>query len=385
MFALALLVGCREHDLMRCHFGEEQILAETGGGHFHAVRHLGDSLLWSAREGLFVREGDAEPERLGPPCDAGLDAIADGGATFVVCARRAEPDAAKEGGLVAWRLGEERLERALPGAVGEESDGVALARHGNRLVVAWHEGAPKAFHVWRQDLDPETLEPSDEPERLSNPRFAAGAPTLYSDDEHLAVAWGEHWADHEGRHRVSGHVVVSVDGSHARMLVEVEDTHPAPVIARDAEGLLLLFRDQRAPLDYPSIFGHRLTSDFRLHGRLRLVGRADEGGPIRTFGCDIDGARTQIAVVARSWGADDTLVAAHLLDDELAERFHELQVYEWGGQLVLGDGVCDDNSLELLVAERVVPASDDARRRTAHLVTLPARCGAGPYPRSGAH
>jgi len=371
---------------MRCHFGEEETIAETGGGRFHAVRHLGSSLLWSAREGLFVREGQGAAERLGPPCDGGVDAIAESDGTWVVCARRPRPDAAKAGGLVGWRLGDERderVERALPGTVGEESEGVALVRHGDRLVVAWHEGTPKAFQVWRQDLDPSTLEPLAEAERVSNPRFAAGPPTLLSFDEHLAMVWGEHWADREGRHRVAGHVVVSVDGAHARTLVEVEDTAPAPVIARDGEGLLLLFRDQRAPLDYPSIFGHRLTSDFHLHGRLRLIGRADEGGPIRTFGCTIDGARTQVAVVARSWGAEDTLVAAHLLDDELAERFHELQVYEWGGQLVLGDGVCDDNSLELLVAERVVPASDDQRRRTAHLVALPARCGAGPYPRSG--
>lgn len=374
---------------MRCHFGEEETIAETGGGRFHAVRHLGSSVWWSAREGLFVRRGEREAERLGPPCDGGFDAVTDEGQTWAVCARRPRPDAGKPGGLVAWRLGDATDERptarALPGEVGERGEGVALVRHGERLELAWHQGAPKAFHAWRMALEPATLQPLEEPERLSNPRFAAGAPTLFSGGEHLAVVWAEHWADHEGRHRIAGHVVVSVDGAHPRTLVEVEDTEPAPVIAQDGEGLLLLFRDQRAPLEYPSIFGHRLTSDFRLHERLRLVGRADEGGPIRTFGCEIDGSRTQVAVVARSWGAEDTLVAAHLLDDELAERFHELQVYEWGGQIVLGDGVCEENSLELLVAERVVPASDDARRRTAHLVTLPARCGAGPYPRSGAH
>jgi len=379
---LLLLAGCREHDLLRCHFGEERTIAETGGGGFHGVRHLGERLLWSAREGLFLHEGDGV-ERLGPPCDGGFDATSAAGVDWVVCARRPMPAAAKTGGLSAWRLqGEERERVALDGAVGEESQGVAIALHEGRLVVAWHEGSPKAFHVWRQDLDPQTLEALTEPERLSDPRFAAGAPTL-SAGERLAIVWGEHWADREGRHRVSGHVVVSVDGGAPRTLVEVEDLRPSPVIARDGKGPLLLFRDQRAPLDYPSLFAHRLTTDLRLHGGLRLLGRADEGGPIRTFGCAIDGAPTQVAVVARSWGADDALVAAHLLDDELAERFHELQVYEWGGQLVLGDGVCEDDSLELLVAERVVPASDDAKRRTARLVTLPARCGAGPYPRSG--
>jgi hypothetical protein len=376
-----LFAGCREHDLMRCHFGEERAIAETDGGGFHGVRHLGESLLWSAREGLFLHDGE-RAERLGPPCDGGFDAVEAEGVRWVVCAHRPMPDAAKAGGLVGWRLGDERLRVALDGAVGEESEGVALAHHEGRLILAWHQGSPKAFHVWRQDLDPRTLEPRAEPERLSNPRFAAGAPSLYTGD-HVAVVWGEHWADIEGRHRVAGHVVVSVDGAAPRTLVEVEDTRPSPVIARDGEGHLLLFRDQRDPLDHPSIFGHRLNSDLRLHGRLRLIGRADEGGPIRTFGCDIDGARTQVAVVARSWGAEDALVAAHLLDDELSERFHELQVYEWGGQLALGDGVCEDDSLELLVAEQVVPASDDARRRTAHLFTLPARCGAGPYPRTG--
>ena len=378
VLSLLMLFACREHDLMRCHFGEETPIAETRGGYFHAVRHLGEAIVWSAEEGFFVRRA-GEVVRLGAPCDAGLDAVTAGDELLVVCARRARPDAAKDGGLVAWRLGPRTRDRVLlPGRIGEESEGLAVAVHDDALTVVWQDGTPGAFQVWRLDASLPELEPKDEPQRLSSPRFAAGSPTLFTDGEQLAVVWAELWASAEARHRAEGHVVVSVDGAIPRTLVEVVHPEPRPVIARDGAGLLLLFRDHREPLERPSLFGHRLTSDLRLHGGLRLIGRADEGGPVRTFGCRIDGELTQVAVVGRSWGAEDSLVAAHLLDDSLSERFHELQVYEFGGQLALGDGVCEANSLDLLIGERT-----DPNERGASLFTIPARCGAGPYPRTG--
>ena len=364
-----MLAGCRERDEVRCHFGEETAIAETRGGGFHGVRHLGGALVWSAAEGLFVRPEGEPAQRLGPACTAGFDALRSEDALWVPCARRARPDAAKDGGLVLYGVGFGVTSTALPGTVGPEGAGVAAVLRDGDLEIAWRAGEPEAFHVWRSRVDLATAQAS-EPERVSNPDVMAGPPTFFAEEDRLSLVWSEHWARAGARHAIGGHVVVSVDGGPSRTLVEVEDPEPQPRIARDARGAVLLFRDQRDPLEYPSLFAQRLTSDLRPHRGLKLIGRADEGGPIRTTSCEFDGQETLAVVVGRSWGAEDALVAVHLLGDDLGERFHEMQVYEYGGQLVGGDGICVGGRVELLIAERSVPSGPPA-----HLFTIPTACG----------
>ena len=355
---------------MRCHFGEETPIAATRGGQFHGVRLLPGASVWSASEGLFVRPAGSAGERLGPACTGGLDAISAGGVHFVACATRAQLAGDKLGGTSLWRLEGERRHRAeLPGAVGEEGAGVALALHDGVLELVWHAGEVGAFHVWHRRFDPRSLAPRGEPQRLSNPRVAAGSPTLSVHGDRLAITWAEHWAQAGARDRVAGHVVVSVDGAAPRVLVEVEHHSPHPVIGRDERGPVLLFRDHREPLEHPSLFAHRLSSDLRPHGGLELIGRADMGGAIRRFGCTLGGAPTQAVVVGRSWGKEDALVSLHLLDEDLGGR--ELQVYEFGGQLTLGDGRCTDGRIELLIGERSVPSGPPAS-----LFSLPVACAA---------
>ena len=114
-----------------------------------------------------------------------------------------------------------------------------------------------------------------------------------------------------------------------------------------------------------------LTSDARLHGRLHLVGRADMGSSLRTLRCEVAGATTTLVVVSRSWGPADALIAVHFLAPSLGDRVHELQIYEWGAQLAMGDASCEDGSLELLVGERTHAATT----APAALFTLPiSRC-----------
>lgn len=332
------------------------------------VEHRGDRLrVWSAEDGLFRSSSSGAsdaPVRIDEPCDS-LDAISQDGSLLVACGRRPLPSKDGPGSITILRLTDgESIERSMPieGRVGRDHQGLSIAPRAGGLVLAWHDGRPGDWGAWSIELDA-SMQPVDAPQRLSASRVAAGRPFILPGDP-LLFTWAESWV--EGGYP-SGQVLVSDGRGRPRRAAEVIVQSAVPVLARDASGAVLFFRDIRRPNRRTSLFAMRIDESGNARGEPVRVGRSDgRGGPSATYCAGLLAVATP-----RSFGRTEVLVGVYLLDDALEERVKEQQVYQWAAQFTAADIACSEDTMTLLVGQRSHLEGDPA---TLH--ALPLRCAA---------
>lgn len=338
----------------------------------------GPVALWSAPAGLRLQRlgSRGAPEgaaaHLGPRCEGGLAAHATDGGLVVACARRPRLDKGDPGAvLVLEVVDDEVVARRRLAGLGRDSRGIELAREGEDWVVLWHDGSPERWTVWRARVPHlrggrlrsghgASDTPQVDPEPLSTPHLAASSPALVTYAGEAITIWAETWME-AGFPR--GHVLATRGRSPSPTLVaDVDHEDPAPSVAADERGLVVLFRDLRRPSPRASLFAQRLGDDLRPRGRPARVTRADAERGARGVAC-LGGL---VAVVPRTWD-NDTLIGLDLLDLDLKKRVAEQQIYEWAARFTRADAACVDGTLITLVGERASGLSPEARLHTMEL------------------
>lgn len=353
-----------------CAFGEEHVLAEARGGLFFGVDLVLDGehgrVFWSDRSGSWVRDvGDTgrptgPATRLGPGCDGGLDAARSSDGWLLACLRREVPEAGKAGHVEVLHLDAAArvVSRASLGPAGRYSDGVSLDLDGGVPVVAWHDGTPGAHRVWLARVE---VGERVEPQLVSRPGVAAGAPTVRVVDGRAVVVWAETRFDANGY--LVGQVLLSdLHGAPREVAVIIHDD-ARPVLGEDEDGLLVAYRDEAPAGTLARLFVRRMADGLTPTGEPVSVGRANGIGRATLVACE--GALTTVA--PRSYGRHEVLVGINRLDEELRHRHPERQIYEYGTDFSLAAADCADEHTLIVVAERGHTARPIAQLRTATL------------------
>lgn len=350
-----LALACTTTPPPRCLLEAGETLGATAGLRFDhlALGPRGEAVASSA-EGLRRFRPGAPAERLGPACDGGLAVHEGPRHTWLACLTR--PYAAKdEPGVLTLRTlaGPHAPPRRHTFAAGSaDSAGVALADHPDGgLALAWH-GAGRVF-AGRLAVTEEGDAGELEAALVSAPSARAGVPRLLRDGARTVLTYGETWRDAAG---AGGRVVVvDLAGGRPREVAELRgDVPPAPDLARDARGLVVVYREQR-PGRNTALYAQRLRDDLRPHGPSRRVARADEDGRPSALAC----AGSLVTVTPRRWG-QARIIAARVLDASLRDRLPERQLYEWGARFDAVTARCRQDAVSLLVSERSLPGAAPA-------------------------
>ncbi len=363
LVALFVLAGCDEesHSDVACVFGDEHRVAAARGG-FSTVRvaELGDGFaaIWSSHEGAFVRAIDGEgtptgaPVRIGAGCDAGMDAATTATGLAVACLIAAVPAQDKPGlvSLVTIDDSGHILSRRTVGEVGEGSRGISLVSKDGHLALAYFDGERRA--VFFADADEG---PKPEPRMLSREGPTAGPPRLFVDGDRLLATWAETVTDPMNDTLV-GEVLISDLESEPARFANVLYDDAQPVLTRDAEGLVVGFRDENPAGSRVGLFTARVGDDLEKDGELWRVGRSDAASGVALFPC----AGGLYAVAPHTYSRREMLVGVSRLDSHLDSIAGERQIYTSGARYEHGTGTCSDGAALLLVAQRAQTPSGEA-------------------------
>jgi hypothetical protein len=355
-----------------CRFGEEHTVGGIGGTTVDdlvlAPTRDGAVVAWSAREGTFLLELDdrgvarAPAHRLTGRCGGGIALAADARAAWLACSVRPIEAADKPGAVHVVRIARGEVDlRCSFGRVGSASHGIDMALHDGRPQVAWNDADAGYARVWlaRWAADARPPHCTTEPRVISRDDVRAGAPSALFDRGRLLVTWAETvTADGDS----VGEVRVWADRGAATTAASVLHPDARPVLARDARGLLVGFRDENPAGTRPRLFLIRLDEGLGPASEPVRVGRANGEGGVALAPC----AERLFTIAPRTFDRDG-LIGINVLDGRLAHAIGEQQMYRAGGDYAWAAGVCLGDSLRVVAAERSAIESRGGRVVTASL------------------
>jgi hypothetical protein len=330
--ALAFLcvASCAAPTRRHCELEPPELIARSEGLVFDGVAVAGDAArrvyAWSEQAGLFVREGTVR--RLGERCEGGLDLLVQAGQTWVACSR---PDA-----VVIYH----GADVSTVGEAGRDGHGVALARLGEQVHVAFHRGALGDHGIWLAQL-------GAEPRRISHADKAARELSLVAHAGPLYTAFAE--LDLHGA--PASTLFVSRDGSQAKRIADTRVYSPTPRLTADDRGLVLGYRDRAKEGARSELRVVRLDGAAHVRGAPSVVGRANDVGDPNLYGC----GELVAALLPREYGGE-RYVGIHPLDAQLNALGNGHQLYESGHDFTLAAGSCDAHGLQLFAADRAAPS-----------------------------
>lgn len=350
MALLLLLLACSGPRAV-CELTPPEVVARSEGLLFDGVALsplvTGEvASAWSSREGLFIARTGAAPRRLGERCSGGLDLAASGGAVYLSCSRPAQG----AGEVVLYRLDAALQTQAVErlGGAGRDSRGVAIATDQTTVWVAHHDGSigDHAVRLARWDGTMVTTQ------RVSQPGVAAFGPTLLVHGGHLYLGYGELVlpAAPGSEEQALSTLWISRDREPPRSLLRTRAHDAAPILAADAHGLMLGYRDRPRRATQGELHVVRVSSELRVVGEPRSIGRANADGRPSLYVCE----GLTAALLPREYGSE-LFVGVNQLDGELASVGAGHQFYTSGRDFVVASGACVGGSLLMLAAERAAP------------------------------
>ncbi len=354
---LALLASCEGDSRARstCHLRPAATVARASALRFDAaaLTTRGDAVLlaWSEPAGLFTRRLDARgkpthgAKRIAERCAGGLAVALHRARVHVACSRPHEDDG---GELVLLTLGDagEALTTQKLAEPGADARGVSLVSAGDALLVGFHDGHRGAYAARLLIVEGDTVSAV----ALSDPAFAASAPTLETQGGTWIAAWSETRFEVQGTSHTR--LMAKSHGKPARVLGETSVSDPAPSLAWDARSPFVVFRDRRGSSTRAELFAVRLTEGLATRDEPELVGRANgEGGP-SALSC----GSLRVALLPRDY-ASERYVAVHALDPTLKNLDAGHQYYANSRDFVSAAGTCVGDELLALAMERGSPGS----------------------------
>jgi hypothetical protein len=353
---LSLASGCewRADAAPECRLTPGEVLTRVGGLGFDDVRliSLSDHTLiasWSDARGVWLRSLNAAGHPLTAAtqvterCAGGLALLAHQDGLLLGCVR---PDA-EGGGARLYQLDAHGsvLSSMSLGQVGRDGHGIALAARGERVLVAFHEGAVGQHAIHLASLEKDRLV---NVARVSHSERASAAPALLWQGDRYYLAWSE--SALEPGSEAPSQIWLMREGSAPRKLVESAVFDPAPSLTWNGTELVLGFRDRRAHDKRSELYVTRLDTELKAKGSPLRVGRANSEGPPELHTC----GKLRAAVLPREYGGEH-YVAVHALDAELHNLGGGHQYYANSREFVLTDATCSTDGLTLLVGERAPP------------------------------
>ena len=349
-------------------------ISESTGAVFHglaAVQNQEDvELLWSDHSGTFAQATNAhggprgEPRRITGPCPGGIAATAYRDHVLLACIRPGDRDRGRAGALVLFEVADHSTVVGSVTPIGDRSDSPSIAADGDRAVVGWRDAdvflsRARSVEVVRGLVG--------EPTWVSSVGTLASGPSPTFVQGELIQAWTESWiqAGHP-----TGHLLTRRESQPPMPSLEVHDIDVHTYLTADAEGPLVALRDTRPRGARHRSFVGRLDPHLRLdvedlHSPVRADG---SGGHPLIIPCG--GHIFSLATRRSSRGV--TMVTVRRLSSSLESVEGEQQIYEYHHRLTRSVGVCVDEHLVLLVAERQTEA-----RPRPRLQTYEVRCGPG--------
>ncbi|HEX4355000.1 MAG TPA: hypothetical protein VHZ95_18845 [Polyangiales bacterium] len=371
-----LLLACGP-SAPRCHFGTEHPIYSSSGENLDdvalALTGEGAIVFFSEPSGAYARALDTlgSPTgpitRIGPQCDAGLSAAVSGSALRpaansgkpieFACARRTNSQTDQAGGLSLYVLDEhlrvQHVERF--GRVGPNSHGVALARGGDGLTIAWQDADLEGARIW--------LKHGSTPEiAVSDPAFAASAPGLAFQAKRLFATWAESRDEHghvESRVRLAD----ASQPSAAQTIALSRDRWPSPDLATSPQGVWLAFRDRRKAAHRTGLYLERLDPAGKPIGLPVRAARADGVGRPVLRPC-LGGV---LAATPRTF-AGDYFVGVVRADADLETLSGEQQFYEDSHEFAQVASTCAGDHALLVMAERARLGRGHAALRSVSFV-----------------
>lgn len=325
-----------------------------------AVVARGEKLIaaWSDDSGLHARLLTATGSvvgaafRLGERCNGGL-AMAENGQSGRLACMRVGSDSHGIELIDILYDGSSRSVARIP-TNNREGRGVALAIHGSETHVVWSEGPRAHEQVWRARLGDGRM---SVPECLSNENAFAIEPDVLFDGQDWLVAWAEmSTADPSAK---TGRVMLSNGHGAPSPLSNVFCISPSPRISRDRTGLLVAFRDVRAPDVHAGLFLMRPDR----HEPPKRVARANAFGAEDIAYCQ----RGLFASTPRTFRSD-SLVGLSRIDENLVRLGHEIQIYQTNADLALADLACIARGTLAVVADESTPGNSHPLIRATPLL-----------------
>jgi hypothetical protein len=363
---LALQLGaCQpaQSEKSRCSLAPAHVIARAEAPQYESVALAADPTravaAYSSRDGLFVRALDGRGAPLGAavrvaePC-ASVDVELSAEHVLLACLRRHddaledESEAPQEQGALLYALDaalHTEWVRTL-GRAGPEGRGIDLETDGQRVYVLHHDGS-RGLHMVRLV----TLHGEKQSERvLSRPGRVASEPALTMVKGELYATWTENELLTLSNQKTE--LLIAHGDGPAQVLRSVRVLAPAPQLAHDARGLVLLFRDQAAQDRRAELYLARLNKQLELAEKPHKIGRANTDGPPSLHAC---GSAEQVALLPREYGGEH-YIAIHTLGGELQNITGGHQFYGNSRDYVRSAGACMGNDVLLLAAERKTPA-----------------------------
>ncbi len=335
--------------------------------------------VWSEPTGTYGQNLDASARTRGPVvriterCSGGLDlaaapvtASAQGDGSWLACSRpHTDPEQAE---LMLLRLnaaGQVETKERI-GRVGRDGAGVSIALDGKHLFIAWHDGTVGAYAA--------RLMIATEDKRayltLSDPTFAAGAPSVAARNGHWLAAFSE---TRIGLEHTATRVMLRSDREPARMLCETDVSDSAPIVGWDDASPWIAYRDRRAKNAKPELYTMRLSTKLTPSGSSHSVGRANGEGTPSLVTC----GQTRVALLPRDY-ASERYIGVHALDAAFQNLESGHQYYANSRDFVLATAVCTGGSALVFASERTAPAKPGAS-----LMSMSFHCDPGGAGHSG--
>lgn len=334
----------------RCHFQAETNVATLANGGADGVSLVrvgtGSIAFWSDADGLSARHlndagtATAPSARLVARCDGGMDAAEYGGRALVACQHAGETHSVEllsvTPDLRSRQVAEWRSDT-------EHGRGVALAASANAIVVAWSNGARGHERIWFGRVMNGVVEAADS---IASNHDSAIEPDAFFFNNDLTLTWVGMSSDGDSEH--AGHVMLYSGHGAPESVAEVHCVSPSPRLASDARGLIVSFRDVRAPDPHAGLFLLRVGQ----HVDPSRVARANALGAQDWIRCP----RGLFAAAPRTFRSD-ALIGVSRISSELARIGGEVQIYQTQSDLALVDTACASDGLLALFA-------DEAREST---------------------
>jgi hypothetical protein len=355
---VALTAGCGVESTAdsTCVLEPAQVIAEANAPNYQGVAldSKGERIVaaYSSRDGLFVRPLNergvplASPTRLGDPCSGGVDIEVAKDRVLVACSRR-DDGSGYMSGVVLYTLDGElhATYEASLGNAGRDAAGIDVERADGKDYVLYHDGTQGV-----QAIKLVTVAGGHPTERvLSRPGHLGGEPSLRIWGKSVYATFSE--TNVSALNAQETEVMVQRDQDLARVVRKVSVQDPAPHLTRDAEGLVLTFRDKAKDDRKAELYVARLDQEMSVSDVPLKIGRANTDGAPALFVCNT----AHLALLPREYGGEN-YIAIHTLDPSLKNAGGGHQFYGNSRDYVMGAGSCVESSLVVLAAERKTPA-----------------------------